>query len=117
MSEADSVPSEKSSYRDYRGENADNNKHLVESQTKGLFRESDAGDGTIREDHILTGSKFYFCVIALILCLFLVALDQMITTAVLTNISDHFHEFNKMTWITAAFLMPMGCFAQVWGRL
>ncbi|VEU23620.1 DEKNAAC104782 [Brettanomyces naardenensis] len=81
------------------------------------FRESDAGDGTRREDHLLTGLRFYICVISLILCMFLVALDQMVTTAVLTVIADQFHEFNKITWITAAFLMPMGCCAQVWGRL
>ena len=97
--------------------NSDFNKHKDGYKIQSQFRESDAGDGTVREDHILTGSKFYFCVISLVLCMFLVALDQMITAAVLTNISNHFHEFNKMTWITAAFLMPMGCFAQVWGRL
>ncbi|QPG73372.1 hypothetical protein FOA43_000682 [Brettanomyces nanus] len=81
------------------------------------FRESDAGDGTVREDHLLYGFKLIVCVISLILCVFLVALDQMITAAVLTTISDHFQEFNKMTWITAAFLMPMGVCSQVWARL
>ncbi|QPG75847.1 hypothetical protein FOA43_003230 [Brettanomyces nanus] len=89
--------------------------HLGEKPEK--FRESDAGDGTRREDQILTGARFYTCVSSLLLCTFLVALDQMITASVLTTIADHFNEFNKMTWITAAFMMPMGCCAQGWGRL
>ncbi|VEU22165.1 DEKNAAC103204 [Brettanomyces naardenensis] len=84
---------------------------------KTRFRESDAGDGTVREDQILTGAPFYLCVISLILCMFLVALDQMITAAVLSTISNQFHQFNKLTWITAAFMISMGCCAQVWGRL
>ena len=81
------------------------------------FKESDAGDGTKRKDHILTGTKFYLCVLSLILCLFLIALDQMITAAVLTVISNYFNEFDKLTWITSAYMIPMGCCAQVWGRL
>ncbi|VEU20353.1 DEKNAAC101087 [Brettanomyces naardenensis] len=92
----------------------------VPNQTQppsGKFRESDAGDGTVREDHILKGMRFYMCAISLLLCLFLVALDQMITAAVLTTISDHFNEFNKMTWIFSAFMTPLGCCAQVWARL
>ncbi|VEU20213.1 DEKNAAC100996 [Brettanomyces naardenensis] len=81
------------------------------------FRESDAGDGTRREDHILTGTRFYLCTVSLMLCLFLVALDQLITSAVLTEISNQFNQFNMMTWITAGFLMAMGCCCQVWGKL
>ncbi|VEU20979.1 DEKNAAC101847 [Brettanomyces naardenensis] len=90
---------------------------IKDSGEKPKFRESDAGDGTVREDQILTGTRLYMCVLSLILSVSLVALDQMITAAVLTTISDHFNEFNKMTWITAAFMMPMGCCAQVWARL
>lgn len=116
-SDTNSVLDEASFKKEIVDANPDFNEHKNGYNSQSQFRESDAGDGTVREDHILTGSKFYFCVISLVLCMFLVALDQMITAAVLTNISNHFHEFNKMTWITAAFLMPMGCFAQVWGRL
>ncbi|VEU20981.1 DEKNAAC101803 [Brettanomyces naardenensis] len=87
------------------------------SRKSKAFRESDAGDGTTREDQILTGTPYYICVVSLILCMFLIALDQMITAAILTTVSDHFHDFGKMTWITAAYMMPMGCCAQVWGRL
>lgn len=81
------------------------------------FKESDAGDGTKREDHILHGTKLWLCVVSLLMCLFLVSLDQMITMAVLTTISEHFHEFDKFTWITAAFMMPLGCLSQFWARL
>ncbi len=81
------------------------------------FKESDAGDGTKREDHVLHGTKLWLCASSLLMCLFLVSLDQMITMAVLTTISEHFNEFNKFTWITAAFMMPLGCLSQFWARL
>lgn len=96
---------------------SDIEKQSNEVKETAKFKESDAGDGTERSDQILTGRKFYLCVLALCLCMFLIALDQMITATVLTTISDHFHEFDKMTWITAAYMMPMGCCAQFWGRI
>lgn len=89
----------------------------LEKSKKPLFKESDAGDGTTRKDQLLHGTKLYACSIALLLCLFLVALDQMIVLAVLTDISSHFNEFTKFTWITAAFMTPLGCLAQFWGRI
>lgn len=90
----------------------------IEKSTTGMFRESDAGDGTHRGDQIITSKKkLAMCSFALCLCMFLISLDQMITTTVLTTVSDHFGEFDKLTWITAAYVMAMGCFAQFWGRV
>lgn len=78
---------------------------------------ADPGDGTRREDQILTGSKLYFCLFSLVMALFLLSLDQTITTSILTTVCNKFLAFNKMTWITAAFMMPLGACSQVWGRL
>lgn len=89
----------------------------LEMNKKKLFKESDAGDGTTRKDQLLHGTKLYVCSTALLLCLFLVALDQMIVMSVLTEISSHFNEFTKFSWITAAFMLPLGCLAQFWGRV
>ncbi|QPG73971.1 hypothetical protein FOA43_001287 [Brettanomyces nanus] len=112
MKDSDSNPSKQAKELD--AANMDDSKEVI---MKPKFRESDAGDGTTREDQILTGTRFYLCAASLLLCLFLVALDQMITAAILTTIANDFKAFNKLTWITASFMMPLGCCAQVWGRL
>lgn len=108
----ENASSSEMSVHEYKGQDVE--KDDVHSEK---FRESDAGDGTKREDHILTGKRYYLCVLSLILAMFLVALDQMITAAVFSTISDQFNSFNKLTWITAAFMTPMGCCAQLWGKL
>lgn len=113
--EALNSSSKKTSSRDSTQKKIPNKDDTIKEQKK--FKESDAGDGTTREDQILTGSKFYLCVSSLTLCMLLIALDQMITAAVLSVISNHFNEFDKLTWITSAYMVPMGCCAQVWGRL
>lgn len=81
------------------------------------FIEGDAGDGTVRSQHILTGTKLYICIFAVGVTLFLLALDQNITASLLTTISDQFDAFDKMEWMSAAFLMSLGAFSQMWGAL
>ncbi|KAG7795751.1 hypothetical protein KL944_005242 [Ogataea haglerorum] len=88
----------------------------LESQ-KRKFYESDAGDGTKRSEQYLHGAKLWMCVSSIMLCLFLVALDQTISFTILVQVSEKFRSFEKLTWITSAFVLGIGCTAQVWGRL
>ncbi|ESX00032.1 hypothetical protein KL918_005261 [Ogataea parapolymorpha] len=88
----------------------------LESQRR-KFYESDAGDGTKRADQYLHGAKLWMCIISIMLCMFLVALDQTISFTILVQVSEKFRSFEKLTWITSSFVLGIGCTAQVWGRL
>lgn len=72
--------------------------------------------GNLEKGAILTGKKLYICVFANCCCLFLVALDQTITMTILSTISKQFSSFSEITWVTTAFVLPLGCLSQIWGK-
>ncbi|CUM57142.1 unnamed protein product [Debaryomyces tyrocola] len=81
------------------------------------FIESDAGDGSKREDQYLHGPKLALCFVAIFLCLFLVALDQTIVATLLTVVGNKFNGFDKIGWLSAGFLLSMAVFAATWGKI
>ncbi|KAK6460667.1 multidrug-resistance transporte [Scheffersomyces coipomensis] len=81
------------------------------------FIESDAGDGTKREDQYLHGSRLAACFVAIFLCMFLAALDQTIVTTILTTVGDKFNSFDQVGWLASGFLMTMAIFIQPFGKL
>lgn len=81
------------------------------------FFESDAGDGTKREDQYLTGAKLIACCVSVCLCLFLFALDQTIVATLLTDVGNHFHSFNQIGWLSTGFLISMCVLVTTWGKL
>lgn len=81
------------------------------------FFESDAGDGTKREDQYLTGVKLAACGISVCLCLFLFALDQTIVATLLTDVGNHFNSFNQIGWLSTGFLISMCVLVTTWGKL
>lgn len=94
------------------GQEADREKTVVEK-----FMESDAGDGTKREDQYLSGVKLGTCIAAVVLCLFIVALDQTIVAAILTTVGNDFNGFDKIGWLTSGFMLTMCVLAMVWGKI
>ncbi|CUM57899.1 unnamed protein product [Debaryomyces tyrocola] len=81
------------------------------------FIESDAGDGSRREDQYLHGLRLALCFTAIFLCLFLVALDQTIIATLLTVVGNKFNGFDKIGWLSAGFLLSMAVFAATWGKI
>lgn len=81
------------------------------------FIESDAGDGSRREDQYLHGPKLALCFVSIFLCLFLVALDQTIVATLLTVVGNKFNGFDKIGWLSAGFLLSMAVFAATWGKI
>lgn len=79
----------------------------IEEETLSINEENSA---------LLTGKKLYICVFANCCCLFLVALDQTITMTILSTIATKFNSFSEITWITTAFVLPLGCMSQIWGK-
>ncbi|KAK6460671.1 multidrug-resistance transporte [Scheffersomyces coipomensis] len=84
---------------------------------KKNFIESDAGDGTKREDQYLTGPKLILCFISVFLCMFLAALDQTIVVTILSTVGNKFDSFSKVGWLSSGFMLTSAVFIQVYGKL
>ena len=87
-----------------------------ENAPKAYF-ESDAGDGTKREEMYLEGKELILCFVAIFACFFLFALDQTIIATLLTTVGNKFNAFDKIGWLSAGFLISMAVLVAVWGKL
>ena len=83
----------------------------------GHFKESDAGDGTLREDQYIHGPRLVLCFVSLFLCLFLFALDQTIVATILSTVGNKFDAFENVGWLSSGFLLTMAVFIQPYGKL
>lgn len=89
----------------------------VAEETRKKFIESDAGDGTTREEQYLLGAKLVLCIFSIFFCLFLFALDQTIVATLLTEVGNKFNAFDRIGWLTSGFLISMAALVAVWGKL
>lgn len=89
----------------------------LENQKVENVKESDAGDGTTSTEHHLEGSKLVLCLTSLLLIMFLVSLDQTITSAILLVVGNKFHGLDKIGWITSGFMLSMAIFVSFWGKV
>ena len=60
--------------------------------------------------------KLAFIVVALVLSIFLVALDMTIVATAIPRITDEFHSLNQVGWYGAAFFLTVGSFQSTWGK-
>ena len=60
--------------------------------------------------------KLTFIVVALILSIFLVALDMTIVATAIPRITDEFHSLNQVGWYGSAFFLTLGAFQSTWGK-
>lgn len=81
------------------------------------YFESDAGDGTRAVDQYLHGPRLILTFVSCVLLLFLLALDQTIVSTILGEVGQVFHEYDKVIWLTLAFLLPMACLIPLYGKL
>ncbi|RMZ81570.1 hypothetical protein DV737_g2448, partial [Chaetothyriales sp. CBS 132003] len=55
-------------------------------------------------------------VIALVLSIFLVALDMTIVATAIPKITDQFHSLDQVGWYGSAFFLTIGAFQSTWGK-
>ncbi|RMZ88037.1 hypothetical protein DV736_g4732, partial [Chaetothyriales sp. CBS 134916] len=55
-------------------------------------------------------------VVALVLSIFLVALDMTIVATAIPKITDQFHSLNQVGWYGSAFFLTIGAFQSTWGK-
>lgn len=69
------------------------------------------------EDLYPHGAKLVFVVVALVLSIFLVALDMTIIATAIPKITDEFHGLEEVAWYGSAFFMTLGGFQSSWGKI
>ena len=60
--------------------------------------------------------KLTFIVVALVLSIFLVALDMTIVATAIPRITDEFHSLDQVGWYGSAFFLTVGAFQSTWGK-
>lgn len=91
--------------------------HLEDQNAANNFFESDAGDGTKRQEQYLYGMELYTCLVAILACLFLMGLDQTIVSTILSDVGQKFNSYNEIGWLTSGFMLTVCVFTPVWGKL
>ncbi|KAI5457117.1 major facilitator superfamily domain-containing protein [Mariannaea sp. PMI_226] len=74
-------------------------------------------DGDTPAEQYPSGVKMLFIVVALVLSMFLVALDMTIVATAIPKITDEFKGLEKVGWYGAAFFMTVGAFQSTWGKI
>ena len=62
------------------------------------------------------GFKLTLIVTALVLSIFLFALDMTIVATAIPRITDEFHSLNDVGWYGSAFFLTIACFQSTWGK-
>ena len=60
--------------------------------------------------------KLAFIVVALVLSIFLVALDMTIVATAIPRITDEFHSLDQVGWYGSAFFLTVASFQSTWGK-
>ncbi|GJC79011.1 putative efflux pump gsfJ [Colletotrichum liriopes] len=63
-----------------------------------------------------TGVRLTFIVVALVLSMFLVALDMTIVATAIPKITDEFRGLDQVAWYGSAFFMCVAAFQSTWGK-
>ncbi|KAM7214760.1 putative HC-toxin efflux carrier TOXA [Rhypophila decipiens] len=64
-----------------------------------------------------TGFQLGMVIVALVLSIFLVALDMTIVATAIPKITDEFHGLEDVAWYGSAFFMTVGGFQSTWGKI
>ncbi|KAL3426508.1 major facilitator superfamily transporter [Phlyctema vagabunda] len=75
------------------------------------------GEDEISADEYPEGIQFAFILLALILSIFMVALDFTIVATAIPKITDEFHSVSQIGWYGSAFALAVASFTSSWGKL
>ncbi|KAH8592860.1 major facilitator superfamily domain-containing protein [Bisporella sp. PMI_857] len=68
-------------------------------------------------DEYPKGVQFFFVFVALLLSMFMVALDMTIVATAIPKITDQFHSLSQIGWYGSAFFVTLAAFTSPWGKL
>ncbi|KFZ19157.1 hypothetical protein V502_03792 [Pseudogymnoascus sp. VKM F-4520 (FW-2644)] len=95
-----------------------------EAEKTDVERDSSSGNAvavlpedTLSPDDYPKGLQFFFILIALILSIFMVALDLTIVATAIPKITDQFHSVSEIGWYGSSFFLTVASFTSPWGKL
>jgi len=62
------------------------------------------------------GLRLAFIIVALVMAMFLVALDMTIVATAIPRITDDFHSLDQVGWYGAGFFLTVAAFQSAWGK-
>ncbi|KAM7206571.1 Major facilitator superfamily domain containing protein [Naviculisporaceae sp. PSN 640] len=106
-------------------EGVDPEKKLADDSTSTNGNETDNATvvaAPLSDDGIGTGEypqgfALTMIIVALVLSIFLVALDMTIVATAIPKITDEFHGLEDVAWYGSAFFMTVGGFQSTWGKI
>lgn len=82
----------------------------VTEEKKGVEAGVDAASASDHGHEYPTGTRLLFIIIALVLSIFLVALDMTIVATAIPKITDQFQRLDQVSWYGSAFFMTVAAF-------
>ncbi|GME71103.1 unnamed protein product [Ambrosiozyma monospora] len=92
------------------------NSYQSNKNEKGTIEATATVTASEDDSQVLHGTKLVLCIFSTCLCIFLIALDQTITAAIISEVSAKFKSFDEITWITSGFFLGTGALCQIWGQ-
>ena len=88
------------------------------AQSEKVSKESerDTKSSEIEQIEYPHAFKLAFIIVALVLSIFLVALDMTIVATAIPRITDEFHSLDQVGWYGSAFFLTLGAFQSTWGK-
>lgn len=104
-----------------RASEAGDDPHRVTNETKPEEPSAEDSEQMETLSRIATSDyphafKLTFIVVALVLSVFLVALDMTIVATAIPRITDEFHSLDQVGWYGSAFFLTVGAFQSTWGK-
>lgn len=95
----------------------DDNLTFTSSSENPKYLDNNADDGTKASDHYLSGIKLYLTIFSALISLFISALDLTIIITIFESVGNEFDGFDKISWLTSAFLIPMAILVPSHGKI
>jgi MFS family permease len=85
------------------------------SQQEPQTEKKDAEEGEVEAEYP-SAVALIFIVVALVLAVFLFALDMTIVATAIPRITDEFHSLDQVGWYGSAFFLTVASFQSTWGK-
>lgn len=81
-----------------------------------ILNVEDSTSGETSNEQYLHGTRLWACMVSVLLCLFLLGLDQTIVITIISEVGNKFNAIEKVGWLSSGFLLAVCIFAPFWGN-
>jgi MFS transporter, DHA2 family, glioxin efflux transporter len=104
------------SSQDAEKDSASAQQHDGETLSQQISRQMSRQLSRIATSDYPAGFRLAMIVVALVLAIFLVALDMTIVATAIPRITDQFHSLDQVGWYGSAFFLTLASFQSTWGK-